>query len=122
METNTSSTPAVFGSNGSPGKAVGRKHRSQGKIAQMSKEQRARLHQYLRENLIYSEIQARLKAEFGLSIASSTLSEYYQRHAFEFMITGAPEGNAGEVNEARFTLVLHLEIRPGIISAEVAGG
>jgi hypothetical protein len=113
----TPPAPTIFGNNGS-----GHKPRIQGKIAQLSIAQRARLHQLFRENLIYTEIRARLKAEFGLSISSTSLSNYYKLHAPAFMLSRANASEVvGDVNEAHFTLVLHFEIRPEIINAEQAG-
>lgn len=92
--------------------SIGRKPRVQGKIKNLPKVQRDKVHQYFRENLIYSEISRRMREEFGIRIAASSLCNYYNRHAIEFMLPAEPN----EGGEIHLTLVLHLEIRPKIVS------
>jgi len=55
----------------------------QGKIAFFTDEQREKLHQWIRENLTYREIKARVQSEFGVSIGESSLCAYYRLHSFE---------------------------------------
>jgi hypothetical protein len=90
-----------------------RKKRIQGKIANLLPSQREELHAWFRENLEYSEIRERLKKKFGVTIAASSLSNYYSRHSFEIM--ASPPISQGQ--EIKF--VVHIEITPSTGGYEI---
>jgi hypothetical protein len=84
-----------------PRKAYERqKPRVQGKIATtFTSEQRAKLHELLRENFTYEQIQERLKSKYGITVSSSTLSNYYKQHGFEIIEGDAFSGTSGGLGE-----------------------
>lgn len=55
----------------------------QGKIAGLTDAQRKKVHQWLRQNLSYTEVKARIWTAFGVSMSVTSLCNYYTRHSFE---------------------------------------
>ncbi|HEX3817702.1 MAG TPA: hypothetical protein VHW03_05385 [Chthoniobacterales bacterium] len=70
------------------------KLRIYGKIRNLPQRARDKVHEWYRQNLTYSKIQKRLKAEFGVSIAKASLSRYYTAHSDELMFPANPEQRA----------------------------
>lgn len=60
-----------------------RKPRIQGKIANLTAEQREEVHRYIREDLTYSAIQERMQNELGVTISKTSLSKYRSTHYAE---------------------------------------
>jgi hypothetical protein len=83
----------------------------QGKIAFFTDEQRERLNQWLRENLSYAEIKARLLSEFNVSMAASSLCNYRKRHLLEIFPFKAIDVEDASVDMRTVSLALGAEIR-----------
>jgi hypothetical protein len=60
-----------------------RKPRIQGTISKLPQEQREQIHHWIRENLNYSEISARILANFGVRVSTGSLCNYYQARGGE---------------------------------------
>lgn len=68
-----------------------RKPRVQGLIANLSAAQREQIHEWIRENLTYKAMAARIAQHWNIKIVPSSLCAYYHKHAFEiFRATLAP--------------------------------
>ncbi len=104
------------------GSLPSRKPRPQGPLSTITPEQRAVLHRWLREGLIYKEIVAHCVAELGFKTSSSTLSDYYSAHYAEIH-QGATEQKvtAPAAKPIELELTLRLQITPQLrISSEAA--
>ena len=85
------------------------KPRVQGKFAMLTEAQRQQILDWMKEGLIYRQIQKRISDTFGVTISHSSLSEYYSKHAR----TMVKAQSGGETLHA--TLVLHLQIIPELL-------
>lgn len=88
-----------------------RKVRIQSKVDKLPELQRQQLFAWMREGLIYSELARRVRANFGVSIAESSLSTYHGKHSREIHGQQTP----GVAQTVHVHLVLHVQIRPELI-------
>jgi hypothetical protein len=102
--------------------APDRKPRIQGKIANLPPAQQRQIRAWMHEGLSYKKIAKRALDLYGVSIAESSLSNYYSKHQREIIseAAGALEVTPGEPLHA--TLILHIQIRPELLPAAASNG
>lgn len=94
-----------------------RKPRIQGKLANLPKDQLARVRELFRGNLTYQEIQKRIQEEIGVKISCSSLSEYYHKNALEF--TTLAKRAESQPGEAPYGVTIHLHFYPHSKDVEI---
>jgi hypothetical protein len=87
------------------------KPRVQGKIARLPESQQQQLRDWMKQGLIYTEIQKRARETFGVSISVSSLSTYYSKHCRQILASQT----LGDAENLNLTLVLHVQIRAELL-------
>lgn len=87
-----------------------------GNLANLMRFARERLHAWFceeNETVPYKEIQRRMKAEFGMDVSITSLSNYYHKRFLPSQQVPAPSSSSETVTPTTQAIVIRIDVPPG---------